>query len=151
MSATTLDCTKCGAILTHHIAAVTCGNSCKECGTYAYSADEPSYLYLLTNVQLKLHKIGIGTVGQDKNYAQQLIQAGWKVHGLWHAGDKGKTFAWEKEVFRQLKAQFDSGDAVSPVFIGRSDRHWVESVNAEAISITALAHLMSSVVVGRVK
>jgi hypothetical protein len=149
MSATILDCTKCGAILTEHIATVTCGNSCNECGKYAYAADEPSYLYLLTNVQLGLHKVGIGTVGQDKNYLQQLIQSGWKVHSLWHAVDKGQTFQWEKEVFKQLQAQFDSAGASG--FIGRSDRHWFDSVSAEAISITSLSHLMSTVVSGGVK
>ena len=113
------DCTRCGVILTEHIAMVTCGNSCKECGKYSYAADEPSYLYLLTNVQLKLHKIGIGTVGQDKNYLQQLTQAGWNIHGLWHAGDKEKTFKWERAVFSQLKEQFDSGDAGAPGLLGR--------------------------------
>lgn len=144
------DCTRCGEILTEHIAMVTCGNSCKECGKYSYAADEPSYLYLLTNVQLKLHKIGIGTVGQDRNYLHQLTQAGWNIHGLWHAGNKEKTFKWERAVFSQLKEQFDSGDAGAPGFIGRSDRHWVESVSAQAISVTALAHLMSSIVLDTV-
>lgn len=143
------DCTQCGAIHAEHIATVACGNSCRECGKYSYFAHEVSYLYLLTNQQLQLHKIGIGTAGKDKDHVQQLIRDGWSVHGLWHTSDKGKTFKWEKEIFSQLKARFGSGDA--PGFIGRSDKHWVESISAPAISITVLAQLMSTVVSGTVK
>lgn len=149
MEATHQDCTKCGAILTEYIPTVACGNSCNECGKYAYAADEPSYLYLLTNVQLGQHKIGIGTVGKDKNRLQELIEAGWALHSMWHAVDKGQTFQWEKEVFKQLQAQFDSAGASG--FIGRSDGHWFEGVSAQAISITSLSHLMSTVVSGGVK
>lgn len=143
------NCTQCGAIQAEHIATVVCGNSCRECGKYAYFANEASYLYLLTNQQLQLHKIGIGTAGKDKDRVQQLIQAGWNVYGLWHTSEKEKTFKWEKEIFSQLKVRFGSGDA--PDFIGRSDKHWVESISAQAISITVLAQLMSTVVLGTVK
>ena len=149
MRATHDDCAQCGAILTEQIQKVVCGNSCNECGKYAYSAAELSYLYLLTNMQLGLHKVGIGTVGKDNDHLQQIIQSGWKVHGLWHAVDKGKTFQWEKEIFKQLHSQFDS--AGLPGFIGRSDKHWFESVSAAAISLTSLSHLMSTVVSGAVK
>ena len=105
--------------------------------------DMESYLFLLTTVQLGQHKIGIGTVGKDKNRLQELIEAGWALHSMWHAVDKGQTFQWEKEVFKQLQAQFDSAGASG--FIGRSDGHWFEGVSAQAISITSLSHLMSSI------
>lgn len=114
-------------------------------------SDQLSYLYLLTNEHLQLHKIGIGTVGKDKNHLQQLTQAGWRVHGLWHDGDKRRTFRWEVEIFKQLKAKFDATNTEQSGFIGRSDRHWVESINAQAISLTDLAHLMSAVVSSKVK
>lgn len=151
MNTATGDCRNCGAILTEHIPKVTCGNSCHECGKYAYSSDKPSYLYLLTNSHLQLHKIGIGTVGKDKNYLQQLIQAGWTPYGLWHSAKKEETFRWEKEVFKKLSERFELGGLDVPGFVGRSDRHWFESVNAQAISISDLAHLASTVVSGKVK
>lgn len=110
-----------------------------------------SYLYLLTNVQLGQHKIGIGTVGKDKNRLQELIQAGWVTNGMWHASDKRKCYQWEKEVFRQLRERFDLADPDMPGFVGRSDGHWFESVSAQAISITELSQLISSVVSGKVK
>ena len=140
------DCTKCGAILTHHISTVACGNSCQECGRYAFRADRPSYLYLLTNQQLKLHKIGIGTVGKDKNFLQQLIQADWIVHGLWHSADTRESFQWEKVIFKELETQINKADGQPQGFVGRHDRHWIESVSADAISVVALTKLITSVV-----
>lgn len=140
------DCAQCGALLLEHIYTVTCGNSCQECGRYAYRADRPFYLYLLTNQKLKLHKIGIGTVGKDKNFLQQLIQADWIVHGLWHSAKKAETFQWEKEIFKLLETQINKPGAQSQGFIGRQDRHWIESVSATAISVTALAQLIMSVI-----
>lgn len=113
--------------------------------------DMDSYLYLLTNVQLGQHKIGIGTVGKDKNRLQELIHAGWANHGMWHASDKRKCYQWEKEVFRQLKVRFDVTDPDVPGFIGRSDGHWFEGVSAKAISTKELSDLMSTVVSGRVR
>lgn len=140
------DCTKCGAILTEHIPKMACGNSCHECGRYAYFADQPFYLYLLTNQPLMLHKVGIGSVGKDKNHLKRLIQDGWTVYGLWHAGKKGKTFQWEQAVFKQLQARFSAMESDSPGFVGRWDGHWVESVSAQAISASAIAELIKKIV-----
>lgn len=139
-------CTKCEAILTEHIPKIPCGNSCHECGRYAFFADQPSYLYLLTNQQLKLHKIGIGTIGKDKNHLEQLLQDGWTVYGLWHAGDKGRTFQWEQAVFKQLQARFSAIASDFPGFVGRRDRHWVESISEQAISASAIAELIKKIV-----
>lgn len=151
MSVTHDDCTQCRAILTEEIQKVACGNTCHECGRYAYDADEPSYLYLLTNPKLQLHKIGIGTVGKDKNYLWKLLQAGWIIHGLWHENNSGKTFHWEQEIFKQIKIRVSTTTPESPGLVGRSDRNWFESISADAISITDLAHLMSKVVSSKVK
>lgn len=142
------ECTKCSAIHTEQIQKVACGNSCRECGRYAYFADEPSYLYLLTNPSLDLHKIGISTVGKDKNYLQKLILAGWIVYGLWHTSEKRKTFQWEQAIFKELKVEIDP---VTHGFIGKSDKHWVESVSAQTISLTALADLISKVISSKVQ
>lgn len=140
------DCSRCQAILTEHIPTVACGNTCNECGRYAYRADQASYLYLLTNQKLQLHKVGIGTVGKDKNYLQELIGSGWNACGIWHSADKQETFKWEKEVFKGLKIKFEFTGQESIGFVGNSDKHWFESVSAEAISVTDLAHIISKIV-----
>lgn len=68
--------------------------------------EDSSYLYLLTHPELKLHKIGIGTVGADKGHLQQLIDLGWVSQGMWHNSDKRRTFQWEKEIFKELNLRF---------------------------------------------
>lgn len=138
-----LECTKCSSLLSEHIQKVVCGSSCRECGRYAHFADEPSYLYLATNSSLDLHKIGIGIVGKDKEYLQKLILADWVIYGLWHTGEKRKTFQWEKAIFKKLKTEIDPA---TQGFIGKSDRHWVESISAQTISLTDLADLISKVI-----
>lgn len=143
------DCMKCGAVLTEHISIVSCGNNCAECGRYAYFADQPSYLYLLTHEQLKLHKIGIGTVGKDKDLLQNLIREGWKVQGLWHHHDKREIFRWEAAAFKRLAEEIPADSSQTFGLVGRRDRHWVESVNAEVITVCALTHLISKIVSNR--
>lgn len=140
-----LDCQKCGAILTEHIPSVRCGSSCPECGRYAFFPDQPSYLYLLTHEQLKLHKIGIGTVGSDKDLLQKLIGEEWQVQGLWHHQDKRKTFQWEKAIFKELAALISSRGPETPGFIGNRDQHWVQSISADVITISALIKLASKI------
>jgi len=108
--------------------------------------EQSSYLYLLTHPQLKLHKIGIGTTGKDKGRMQQLIDQGWESHGLWHDSEKRITFQWEKEIFKQLQLHFAKAAPDTPGFVGQSDRHWFESVSAEAISVTALAQIITKIV-----
>lgn len=140
------DCSKCGAVLTQYIPKVPCGSSCHECGRYGYFADQPSYLYLLTNQHLKLHKIGIGTVGNAKDRMQQLITAGWLVHGLWHESSKRKTFQWEREVFKELKEKLLLAESDTSGTMGKWERSWSESVNAEAISVSEIAKLITKIV-----
>ena len=145
------ECTQCGEMLTEHIQGVECGNSCHECGRYSYRADQPSYLYLLTHPQLQLHKIGIGTAGKDKGQLELLVAQGWTVYGMWHDGDARRTFQWETAIFKKLEVAFATGETDSPGLIGRRDRSWVESISATAISVVALAELMSTVVSGKEK
>ena len=108
--------------------------------------DQGSYLYLLTHPQLKLHKIGIGTAGKDKGRMQQLIDQGWVSHGLWHNNEKRITFQWEKQIYKQLQLRFAKAAPDAPGFVGQSDRHWFESVSAEAIALAELEQLITKVV-----
>lgn len=100
----------------------------------------------MTNQQLKLHKIGIGTRGQEKDRMQRLIAAGWLVHGLWHESSKRKTFQWEREVFKELKGKLALTGSDLSESMGRWDKSWSESVSAEAISVSEIAKLITKVV-----
>jgi len=140
-------CMKCGELLTPLIPTVACGSNCNECGNYRHRADQPSYLYLLTHQQLKMYKIGIGAVGKDNGHLERLISQGWTVHGLWHESDKRRTFQWERAIFERLQAKLFLTGPETPGFIGKTDKHWVESISAQVISVSELVQLISIIAV----
>ena len=143
------NCTKCGAHFISFISTVRCGSNCLECGRYSFSADEPSYLYFLTNHSLDLHKVGIGRVGDDRGQLQRLIESGWELHGIWHTREKRKTFQWEKSVYKQLAMKFSKAGLQTSGFSGQSDKHWSENISANGISLSDLATLISKIVQGK--
>lgn len=106
---------------------------------------QASYLYLLTHPELKSHKVGIGTDGQDKGRMQRYIDQGWVSHGIWRHSDKRKTFQWEREIFAQLQLRFERDGKSKSGFVGKSDKHWFEGISADAISVPDLAVLISKV------
>jgi hypothetical protein len=108
--------------------------------------EKASYLYLLTQPELRVHKVGIGTRGKDKGRLQDLIDQGWISHGIWSHGDKQKTFQWEREVFTKLEIRFARASEDTPGFLGKSDKHWFEGISADAISVEELSDLISKVV-----
>lgn len=140
------DCAKCDKVLTAQIQKVACGSDCRECGRYSYLPSQPAYLYLLTNPDLEEHRIGIGSVARDKNRIQELISQGWIAHGLWHDENKRRTFQWEREIFKQLQNRVVTAGPETPYILGKSDRHWVETVSAKSISAAELATLISEIV-----
>jgi hypothetical protein len=107
---------------------------------------ESSYLYLLSHLELKVHKVGIGTRGRDKGRLQDWIDQGWVSHGIWSHGDRQKSFQWEREVFSKLGIRFAQASKDAPGFLGRSDKHWFEGISADAISVEELSDLISKVV-----
>jgi len=133
-------------MLRPEIPKVVCGSDCRECGQYSYDGAKPSYLYLLTHPDNRLHRVGIGTIGKDKGYLEKLINDGWLVHGLWHDSDKRRTFSWEKEIFRQLEARYPSEQFDESILVGRRDKSWVEGINADLISLSALEALVKKIV-----
>lgn len=139
-------CMKCGELLTPLIPTVQCGSNCNECGKYRHRADQLSYLYLLTHQQLRLHKIGIGTVGKDKGLLEQLISQGWIVHGLWHESDKRRTFQWERAIFEQIESELSLATPETPGFVGNRDKHWVEGISAQLVSLSEITQLISRIV-----
>lgn len=138
-------CEKCLAILSPIVEKVVAGESCQECGRYRFNVSEPSFLYLLTHPILKLHQVGIGTVGKDKGRLEKHLKDGWVAFGIWH-GDQRTTFLWEKKIFAQVKkilsAQASKG--VDPM--GKWVDTWSESISADAISASEIASLISTLV-----
>lgn len=145
MTAITTECEKCRASVSLVVVKILAGNTCPECGRYRFESSEPSYLYLLTEPTLKLHKVGIGTAGKDKGRLEQLLKDGWVAYGIWHSNQR-TTFLWEKKIFAEIKKLISSqvSPAVEP--FGKWVDTWSESISADAIAVTEIEKIISKIV-----
>lgn len=139
------DCVRCEKSLVAYLPKVLLGDNCRECGKYAFSFETPAFLYLITSEQLGQYKIGFGRMGKSRDRLKRDVEAGWSVLALWHTGDEKKALAWEREVFKALKAQLAplSGDE-DPM--GDWVEGWAQSIKAQAISTAAIKKLIDRVV-----
>lgn len=136
-------CEKCDLILSHFVEKVQPIQNCNECGRYSFKESEPSYLYLITHPQLKLHKVGIGTVGKDKNRLQTFVSQGWVVAGLWHEKSKELTFKYETQFFSRLKTMVESNPALNTDATGKWLDMWSESIDAEQIPLPIVLEMIT--------
>lgn len=138
-------CEKCVAMLSTIVEKVVAGDSCRECGRYRFKSSEPSYLYLLTHPILRLHQVGIGTVGKDKGRLEKHLKDGWIAFGIWH-GDQRTTFLWEVRIFAAIKKSLylQEPQGIDPM--GKWVDTWSESISADAISASEIASLISTLV-----
>ena len=141
----TIICPKCNDLLTLYIPTVTAGSKCLECTSYRYHPDEQAFLYLITNTQLNKHKIGIGLAGAENSKVAQLLSDGYITYGIWHHGDKKKTYEWEGKVFKQIASHLgENKDA--PALMGPWVRDWSEYILVSAISAEQIAKIINKVV-----
>ena len=145
MTVINTQCEKCLFMLSPVVEKVLAGNSCKECGRYRFDPNELSYLYLLTHPTLKLHQVGIGTIGKDKGRLEKLLKEGWIAFGIWH-GDQRTTFLYEKKVFAQIKKIVSGKDSPGADPMGKWVDTWSESISADAISVQEIAKIITKIV-----
>ena len=138
-----ISCDKCDLKLSHFIEKVQPRQNCKECGRYAYKENQPSYLYLITHPELKLHKVGIGTVGKDKNRLQNFVADGWIVAGLWHEESKERTFKYETQFFTRLKELTEDDPALGIAATGKWVGMWAELIDAEKIPLSVVLEMIA--------
>ena len=145
MTGISTECGKCPFWISSVVEKVLAGDSCKECGCYRFDPDEPSYLYLLTHPTLKLHQVGIGTIGKDKGRLDMLLKEGWIAFGIWH-GDQRTRFLQEKKVFAQIKEIVSGKDSQGEDPMGKWVDTWSESISADAISVKEIAKIITKIV-----
>lgn len=139
-------CEKCDFQISPLIQTVTAGSKCAECFRYRYNAAETAFLYLITNQKLNIHKIGIGIAGVQNSKLEEFINSGYQVYGIWHATDKRKTYNWEQQVFKAIKAKLLSKDDNQPDPMGAWVQNWSESIDASAISLLEIERIIQNTV-----
>lgn len=136
-------CDRCDLKLSHFIEKVQPSQNCHKCGRYAFQESEPSYLYLITHPELKLHKVGIGAIGKDKNRLQSFVAQGWIVAGLWHENSNETTFRYETKFFTHLKEMIESSPTLGIEATGKWVGMWSESIDAEKISLQIVLEMIA--------
>lgn len=145
MTVTSTQCEECLFMRSPVVEKVLAGNSCKECGRYRFVPSEPSYLYLMTHPTLKLHQVGIGTIGKDKGRLDKLLKEGWLAFGIWH-GDQRTTFLYEKKVFAQIKKIVSGKNFQGVDPMGKWVDTWSESISADVISASEIEKIITKIV-----
>lgn len=139
------DCVRCKKSLVAYLPKVALGDNCRECGKYAFSFEEPAFLYLIFNEQLGEYKIGFGKMGKNRDRLKRDVEAGWSVLTLWHTSDEKKALAWEREVFKALKAQLASSNNDDDP-MGKWVEGWAESIRADSITPIEIRQIIDRVV-----
>lgn len=140
------DCAGCGQCLSSFIERVCGAGNCLECGKYRYQSDKLAYLYLITHTEKKLHKIGFGQMGKEKNRLRTYVEAGWSVQGMWHAKDEKKVWGWEQRIFSVLREKFKDLESTEADPMGKWVVGWAESVSAHAISVKEIELMIESII-----
>lgn len=133
---------RCDAVLSPFIQEVRVGSSCQECGRYRFFKEESAYLYLLTNPELGLHKIGFGIVKNKLRKIEDYCQNGWSAFGIWHTTDTKAPLRTEREIFKAVKVAVSAGKPTAVDPMGEWVEGWASSIAASAISLPALVKII---------
>lgn len=145
MNFQSLDCANCGQCLSSFIERVCGAGNCLECGKYRYQSHQPAYLYLISHTEKKLHKIGFGRMGKEKNRLRTYVDEGWSVQGMWHAADEKKVLGWERQIFASLREKFRELESTEVDPMGKWVEGWADSVSAHAISVKEIEVMIESI------
>lgn len=100
---------------------------------------------------MKLHKIGFGRMGKERNRLRTYVDAGWLVQGMWHAADEKKVLSWERQIFASLRAKFKELESTEADPMGKWVEGWADSVNADAIAGEEIEAMITGIVAKSVK
>ena len=95
---------------------------------------------------MKLHKIGFGRMGKERNRLRTYVDAGWLVQGMWHAADEKKVLSWERQIFASLRAKFKELESTEADPMGKWVEGWAESVSADAIAGEEIEAMITGIV-----
>lgn len=140
-------CLNCGQIVTPTYSSVQQGQGgCIYCAKKGFDPKKPSYLYLLTNVNLNSHKVGIGKSDSKKNDRIKTFQlSGWTVHKKWQFAQGIDAWALEKQVLKVVRKELKIPKHLSKSTIGYGHGH-TETVDADSISLLELERIINKLI-----
>ena len=141
-------CLKCKKIVYPQYSGVQSGQGgCRYCAIQGINMNVPSYLYLITNVDLNSHKVGMGNHKKNNDRLKQFLKYGWKAHKVWEINTGGIAIDIEAEVLRILRK-----DLKLPIYLSKEQmpktRGETETVDADSISLLELEKIINKIIKG---
>lgn len=100
---------------------------------------------------MKLHKIGFGRMGKERNRLRAYVDAGWLVQGMWHEADEKKVLSWERQIFALLREKFKELESTEADPMGKWVEGWADSVSADAIAGEEIEAMITGIIAKSVK
>ena len=122
---------------------------CRYCSTGGLDFTLPAYIYLITNIELQAHKIGISGEYANEDRLWDHIKQGWTLY-------KKKTFLTaDKALFvEQLTLQWLREERGLPAFLSKEQMPqagWTETVDASEIDLPSIWSKVEDLSVKRIK
>jgi len=141
-------CLKCRTIVYPSLGTIVSGDGgCSTCAPFGISMTKPSYLYLITNVGLNAHKVGIGNHKKRKDRLSKFTAQDWETHKVWQMKTGAKALKIERAVFKIIRK-----DLKLPVFLNNKQMPKTEgaseTINADQITLLELEKIIKKVIKG---
>lgn len=145
------ECLKCKNIVSPMYSNVRKGSGCNYCCPLGINLNVQSYLYLITNLQLNAHKVGIGNIRPPKRLSEDRLgkfkRQGWKTHKVWNFETGGEAWAIESAVLKVIR-----GDLKLPIYLSKEQmiktEGQTETVDADSITLLQLEKIINKVIKG---
>jgi formylmethanofuran dehydrogenase subunit E len=141
-------CLKCGEIVFPTFHNVQSGSGgCAYCQNFGIKYGEPTYLYLLTNSNLRSHKVGITNITKSKNSDRlgKFVEREWEIVKLWTFETGAQARDVEAKVLNHIRKNLNFPAYLSKAEMGPLGGH-TETIGAESISLLDLEKLIVQII-----
>jgi len=111
---------------------------CKYCASHGYDFNSPGILYLLTNLELESHKVGITNINAKEKRLEKHAKEGWIVYETWLFEDGNNAFDAEQKLLGWLRE-----DLGLPIHLGKKQMPqggFTETVDAMEIDLSEISN-----------
>ena len=106
---------------------------CKYCATHGYDFSVPGIFYVLTNLELEAHKIGITNIGAKEKRLEKHAKQGWVTYETLIFENGNNAYEVEQEILNWIRI-----DLGLPVYLGKAQMPqggFTETVDAKEIDL----------------
>ncbi len=130
-------CMKCGREVKPRYSQINVGiGGCKYCASYGYDFSKGGILYLITNVRLGAHKIGITNDSAKEIRLEKHLKRGWETYRTQYFTDANRAFEVEQEILSWWRNELRL-----PIYLSKSEMPqggFTETVDAIELDLVTI-------------